>query len=87
MQEVLNLFSIDNQQQHIINYVKNRLIECIPKDDIISAIAITNCAVGATGISAKNFDLHFIEKLAIQNDHNDFALSFIGCCNALHYFD
>ncbi|WP_342269862.1 hypothetical protein [Rickettsia endosymbiont of Orchestes rusci] len=84
MESELEKFSDDKAK---IEYVQDRLFECIKSDDIITAIAIINCAIGITGISAKEFDLHCIEKKAYNDNHGDFALSFIGCCEALHYLD
>ncbi|MFY9590185.1 hypothetical protein [Rickettsia endosymbiont of Halotydeus destructor] len=84
MESELENFSNDKKK---IEYVKTKLFECISSDDIITALAIINCAIGVTGISAREFDLHCIEKKAYADFHGDFALSFIGCCEALHYFD
>jgi hypothetical protein len=91
MQTELEKFSDDEGK---INYVRGRLLECIPNDDIITALAIVDCFIGITGNSGKDLSLQkkdsnliSIEKMAYDMEHGDFAFSFIGQCKALHYFD
>lgn len=89
MKAGLEKFSDDEGK---INYVRGRLFGCIPNDDIITALAIVDCFIGITGNSGKDLSLQkndsnliSIEKMAYDMEHGDFALSFIGCCEALHF--
>ncbi|WP_395476463.1 hypothetical protein [Rickettsia endosymbiont of Pantilius tunicatus] len=82
VQKVLSLFIIPEQKQYLINYVQSKILECMPKKDVITAIATVNCVLGTVEISPQEFNLSFIEPIAQQNDYTDFAVSFLGLCDA-----
>lgn len=87
LQGILSLLTIPEHKQCCIGYIQGKILECMVSKDIITAVAITNCAIGITGITPQEFNLKFIEQVAEENNYGDFAIGFIGVCSALNYID
>ena len=67
----------------LINYIQAKVQECMLKDDLTKALAIIDYSLHKTSIGHEG--LRFVYNLDIYNGYDDFAIEFIGYCEALHY--
>ncbi|WP_341788199.1 MULTISPECIES: hypothetical protein [unclassified Rickettsia] len=87
VKKVLEFFTIPDQKQNIVHYIQGKILECMAKKDVITAVALIDCVLGITGIDGQELNLKFIEPVAIQHNYEDFAVSFLGSCKALNYIE
>ena len=81
----LNDFSNNNDNnKSLIDYIKTSIQSCTMNDDLVQALAIVDYSLRKTCVGYE--DLRFIyNDDTYLSGHDDFAIEFIGHCEALHY--
>ena len=81
---MINKFDDNADNKQLTDYIKSKIQECVIKDDLIQALAIVDYSLHNTCVGYEGLKFIYNDDTYLSG-YDDFAIEFIGHCEALHY--